>query len=287
MVTPRVDAPISWTDPVNWLHPANRELRGWWMAAPGTTGGKSIVDLCQISWGTWSSASTETPSWYGTNRPGGFASVNFAATGTTAATAEYFTCGSNPRLELQSNTFMAWVKPSAISTRRMLAGRSNNISSEGYEWSVQSSGQIAWAYYDGSVRGWFDSSASAVTVGVWKHIAIVARVPDGAVDFYVNGLPFSTASTGVTSPIVNSRLAVFDIGHASANAGFTGELDDIRVHNYPMRADEVRNCYELSCRGWPGALNRIPLPRYAPQGGAGFVGFARRSTRYWPASSHF
>ena len=42
---------IDWICPVNWSHPLNRGLAGWWMGVPGATGGPIMHDLTRRNHG--------------------------------------------------------------------------------------------------------------------------------------------------------------------------------------------------------------------------------------------
>ena len=100
-------------------------------------------------------------------------------------------------------------------------------------------------YYRGSSRklDFYYSSAdhlsnTAITENQWHHIAEVNN--GGAVTFYVDGVADGTATGGV-------GLTPDNIGHDPASQSFKGNIDDVRVYNRALTADEVKALY----RGHP------------------------------------
>jgi len=84
---------------------------------------------------------------------------------------------------------------------------------------------------------------NALQRGSWQHI-VVAMDDTGLVRLYINGFPFAAGST--TIPAVVNRTSNY-IGRANppaaADPRFKGMMDDLRVYNYAISADEVADLY--------------------------------------------
>ncbi len=84
---------------------------------------------------------------------------------------------------------------------------------------------------------------NALQRGVWQHL-VVTLDETGQVTLYRDGLPFATGRT--TMPAVVTRTSNY-IGRinppAEGDALFKGMMDDLRVYNYAISADDVANLY--------------------------------------------
>ncbi len=97
---------------------------------------------------------------------------------------------------------------------------------------------------------------NAIQLGLWQHL-VVTMDDTGQVKLYRNGLQFATGVT--TMPAVVNRTSNF-IGRinppAAADALFKGMMDDLRVYNYAISADDVADQYSAVagsfCRTRPG-----------------------------------
>jgi len=84
------------------------------------------------------------------------------------------------------------------------------------------------------------SSSTAVSTNQWSHV--VGVYDNSKLMVYVNGLlTGSDASTG--TPTTNAYT--LDIGSISGNWGFTGTIDEVRIYNRALSAEEILRLYNL------------------------------------------
>lgn len=68
---------VDLSNPINWDHPLNRGLVGWWLALPQWSGGTKWYDLCGKYDGTLMSG----PSWSRRSTPDGTEGLSFSSAG--------------------------------------------------------------------------------------------------------------------------------------------------------------------------------------------------------------
>jgi hypothetical protein len=104
------------------------------------------------------------------------------------------------------------------------------------------SSNVQARFYDGSTLTSATYTGSYVGAG-WHHFAAVFDDDNNVMTLYIDGASAATLST--TSSISYSGLGSnTQIGHNAQNLSgynFTGQVDDVRVYNYALSADEVRN----------------------------------------------
>lgn len=142
----------------------------------------------------------------------------------------------------QEATFTVWVKRNLhtpLSQENTGSWSFNNQAwGSHYVWT---NGQI----YDGS----FKYERTDVGAGIvsdrtqWHHIAITRKSGENGWKFYQNGIEIASASGGTWQ--MNTSIK---IGQSSTSPGypdfyFTGLLDDIRIYNRALSAQEVRELY--------------------------------------------
>ncbi len=122
-------------------------------------------------------------------------------------------------------TLAVWVRPRSTS-----AGVHNVIRSQGYGWSLVRMGD-EWQVYDG--RDSAETNAP-VDVGQWQHLAAVFD-PQAGLTLYKNGV----AVNGTPVPIYHTD----DVSSLTLGGGFDGALDDARVFNRQLTAEDVDTLY--------------------------------------------
>ena len=128
-------------------------------------------------------------------------------------------------------TLAAWVNPTSYSGDCVIIG--------GCYLTVNSSGKLSAYCYGKSPAGYHNGSTTIPT-NAWTHIAVVW---DGSYCIgYVNGnQDFKVASTGSANSSNHDKK---DIGMENGNSRvFNGLIDDARVYNTALNADEIRDLY--------------------------------------------
>ena len=161
---------------------------------------------------------------------------------------DYVDCGSSATLKpTQDITIEMWVKPSSTQNTYadILGGHQNN---QGYV--VQqyvNTNQYCFAYNNDGTRtgwqGWQGSISTQLTADVWQHF--VVQKEGSTIRHYLNGT--LSASGSVSGDIYYSATEPFYIGIGwllTSGRYFTGDIDEVRIYNHALTADEVASAAE-------------------------------------------
>ncbi len=140
-------------------------------------------------------------------------------------------CGEAPQLALtQALSISLWVNPADLTGDRAFAGRS------------AASGGYAFKSLDNHLRFTtpgimdHDGNNSILQFDTWQHVA-VTFVPGQAAGcvFYVNGIATDT----LNSSNLTAGAGPFEIGHNHWNQWCIGMIDEVRVYDRVLSAEEV------------------------------------------------
>jgi hypothetical protein len=136
-------------------------------------------------------------------------------------------------------TFAAWIKMSAYPSARMgiIADRQG---STGVGFDLSGSGDLCG---QGKLEIWEGNSGNTcgiatLALNTWYHVTAVLN--GTARTIYVNGVLDSNTSGAWTWP---GGTAFIGSGNNSANYFFSGSLDDVRIYNRALSANEVKQLY--------------------------------------------
>lgn len=154
----------------------------------------------------------------------------------------------NSTLDLTSVTLSAWV----YKTARAGCGGRDSIISKGdqgaglhnYELLIAddcSIESLSFRYYNGGWAGTGDSTS--LSLNRWYHL--VASYNDSAdrIDFYIDGVLRSSATTTLSLLTNNQSLSIG--ARDSINNRFHGKIDDVRIYNRALSADEIHQLYVM------------------------------------------
>ena len=151
-----------------------------------------------------------------------------------ASTYKYVTAnGPNKNTGLSLG---AWIFP-----RQYPAERSTIILGNQYYLSLYTDGSLQSYWYGTSPEGYHATSAGKIPLNQWSHV--FATWDGSKIKLYVNGVLETTVDvTGLgNNPAANS----FRIGAESSGRQFYGKIDEARVYNRAISADEVKQLYNL------------------------------------------
>ncbi len=96
---------------------------------------------------------------------------------------------------------------------------------------------------------------NALQRGEWLHF-VVALDDTGQAKLYRNGLLFAGGATSIPAVVSRTSNLIGRINPPSTDALFKGMMDDLRVYNYAISADDAANLYSAVagpyCRTRPG-----------------------------------
>ncbi len=179
---------------------------------------------------------TGTPSWVTGKVDSYAASFN----GST-----YGAVPDNPSLDMtDAITISAWVKPTTDATQYLIKkGTRSALPASGYELALATSGGSTGAFFfriNDNTTCRVDSTVKySPLFGTWVHVA--ATYDQAYLHIYVNGILVDDAPTPCTAAIVVDNTKSLTIAAQSdGSSRFTGDLDDARVYNRALSADEIR-----------------------------------------------
>jgi hypothetical protein len=167
-----------------------------------------------------------------------------------------------------SITFSAWIYIRTLdSTFRYICGVQNSGLDGGRMLRINSSNQMQFEIIGSSIK---DVNGVTLTTNKWIHIVGIKNDSESSAYLYQDGNQVGSVSlTGVTYSAVLSNFKIAARPDANSNY-FNGQLDDIRIYNRALTAQEVRALY-LGGRGYgfrPQRNNRytfgaLPLRRFS------------------------
>ncbi len=139
-----------------------------------------------------------------------------------------------------SASFSTWVKwGSAIGTDDdSFIDKTQSGDSPNYRLYLVNSGGEAgkFGFWNGTTS---INSTSTVSRGAWRLLTLV--IDSGTASFYIDGALDKTASIGLGS--VNNGPLLIGTDPQTVLRHFNGYLDDVRIYNRPLSADEVASLY--------------------------------------------
>ncbi len=155
----------------------------------------------------------------------------------SSASSQYALIGNVSALKNSVFTYSAWVNPASISNSMTVF--SSGANSTPRIRLDSTSGTISLIDTNVVVMG---TSSQSVSANVWTHLAI-SYDASGSYAFYLNG---ETAGSGTNSQSFSFGSAAFEIGRngAANNEYFNGQIDDVRIYNRVLSADEILNLYQ-------------------------------------------
>ena len=150
---------------------------------------------------------------------------------------DYVDMGSQPNLRFNNGNFTiaGWVKPDVITGTNTLTANYVDTN-KGYFFGIYNS---KLGYYSNAWK----SANTTLSSGIWYHTAITID-SSGNYIMYLNGV--SDGSGASNLPVTGEDT--FKIGAYGLNGGlgrFNGLIDDIRVYNRILSAEEIQRLYDL------------------------------------------
>ena len=146
-------------------------------------------------------------------------------------------------------TISAWFKTATGQLIEIIEKKSTN---DLYRLMMQTDGSLYFELNDGTNQLVVNPTASLVN-GIW-HQAILTYDGANLLTAYVDGVNIGTDNSPALSGVVTAG-GNLNIG-SGANGNFNGSIDDVRIYNYALSAQEVSNLYNASKQSYVGATVR-------------------------------
>jgi hypothetical protein len=188
--------------------------------------------------------------------------LNFNGTNT------YVDVGDKDNLDFgatTSFTIAAWIKAiqtpqgGAIVLKRRVGGEGTFY--EGYKF-VLSNNKLYLGMQDNSGNRKDIFGNTVVADNQWHHIAAVRDVSSDKLYLYLDGEPDATPVTDNTTGTLATSQSFWIGRQPYYNSYFNGGIDDVRIYNQALSAEEVRQLYFWEARNLVGleitGLNEVP-----------------------------
>lgn len=249
------DALVDLADPVNRHHPLNHGRVAWWLTLSEVAGGTIWYDLLGLYHGTLIGHTTVgTTGWRGTTRPGGRGELLGDGTATRTEVP------GAAALDIETFTIACWFRTTSASPMILL--EKWDLTTARYPYSLRlSTGVLSLLIYDGSLNPSV-GGGPALNDGVWHHGA-ATRSKSGAMLLYIDGVRVASSSDTAADTTNDNRLGIGDRA-GTVTIPFAGSIDDVSIWSRILPDAVVAELYRLSRVGYPGLLNRLALPSFAP-----------------------
>ncbi len=150
-------------------------------------------------------------------------------------------------------TVCAWVKPAAdvnannfkgLVDKRNTSGASESAGSREWQLGYSSGSGFQWTSYDGTnVVLNILPGGIFPTVGKWFHVCAVQNGNGNTGYLYVNGAQIGSAVQTGTTANTTSRIQIGARTGSSDSRWLAGAVDDVRIYNRALSAQEVAQLY--------------------------------------------
>lgn len=171
--------------------------------------------------------------------------LTFNATNTYGSVADNAVMRSNSGNNI---TLAGWISPSGSGTQRTIVakGRTAGSNNANYVLRCHQLGDVLNFYFQsgGSLKE-FRSTNAVCDTTTWKHVAVTYQFGSASsAQLYVNGLAvpgsWVTGTGNETPDSSTDPLFIGAINDGSLTHVFNGQLDDVRVYNRILTAEEVK-----------------------------------------------
>jgi hypothetical protein len=156
---------------------------------------------------------------------------------------DYVNCGNDNSLAITNNlTIAAWVKRTGAGSSNEIIVSKYNGGQHSYRLFFHSTDVVRWwLSKDGGTnnRAYLDSTIT-ITDTNWHFIA--ATFESGTLKIYIDGVDKTGSGEGNISSIFESTEPLF-IGQENSSSYFNGLIDDVRIYDRALSAEEVMAIY--------------------------------------------
>lgn len=154
-------------------------------------------------------------------------------------TDDNVTISDNALFDFTTNmTISAWVyMPSLIDSEQHIVSNNNNGANTGYAlmYRDNANGFVFRAYSSGGANN--ASCARTYLTNTWYHV--VGTYDGSNQRIYINGALCNTLSNTNSIPASSENMRIGN-DNTLGSSYFTGQIDDVRLYNYPLSAAQVR-----------------------------------------------
>jgi hypothetical protein len=184
------------------------------------------------------------------------ASGKYNYAGTFDGTGDYFDASDNAKLDITADfTLSAWINltTAAIGNQFIITKRSGTGGGGGYDIAIGNSSEVFCQTDNGTT-----TTSSSTPTGVistssgWQHVTAVRSGTSCRI--YIDGVD-RTTTAGTHTTLTANANAVRVGGNLNNSEYWNGQIDDARIYNYAMTAQQVKTLMNESAALRYGANN--------------------------------
>ncbi|MEM1951544.1 MAG: phospholipase D-like domain-containing protein, partial [Candidatus Nitrosocaldus sp.] len=159
--------------------------------------------------------------------------------------SDFFNIVDEPSLRLQQFSISAWFRTSSTFTNHAMI-----VNKGGFDTSTSRLNYGLWITTNGTLRGGFEesdgtnrfvTSPNTYNDGQW-HYAVVTY--DGStLRLYVDGQQVSSLNTNGAAPATDTMPLTIGKNSSTNSRYFIGDIDEVRIYNRALTAQEVNDAY--------------------------------------------
>jgi len=155
---------------------------------------------------------------------------------------DYVNCGTDSSLRFTSEPFTlsAWIYSTSTSSGAEIIA--NDDVSNGYGFLTIAGGTLRF-----TTRGTTDvytDSSTTIPTNTWAHVVAIYTGSNGERKIYINGV--EDASESITGSITAADDPLFIGQRADSSNYFQGKIDEVKVYNYALTAEQIKIDYNNS-----------------------------------------
>lgn len=159
----------------------------------------------------------------------------------TQASRQYISVPDSPSLSITgSMTIAAWVKSTDTTLQQGIVEKWDEPNATGgYMFRLDANENLSFSICNGTGANGVSTAPRAIPLNTWAHVAgVYANAgASGTITNYVNGVADPSVGTGIAPPTDGSN--VLQIGDDHGSNAFSGNLDEVRIYNKALTANEV------------------------------------------------
>ncbi len=199
-----------------------------------------VTEMLVASYGFEENTGTTFADTSGQGNNGSFgAGVTWTASGKYGKALHYdgtggATIADSSSLDVSTGfTLEAWAKPTSLTGDTVLIVKNPNSTYHLFASLTDSCGtDMPAGGHDGHVA----CRAAQLTTGVWNHVAVTYSATTGLVSLYIDGMLVGTTATSGNVP---ASAGTLQIGTSGFSENFIGDIDEVRVYNYPRSVEQI------------------------------------------------
>ena len=204
-----------------------------------------------------------------TGTPTGTTIVNNCARGRCRqfnGSSDYVNIGNVSALKVTGAlTITAWVKYSNLTgAAEVIASKYDALSNQrGYLLSVDTSGKLTFNIQ--ASLSLFDATSVVTSTSAWNngnwHNVVGVYLPSAQLRIYVDGVLASGDAATIPASIANPTALFFigAINQSTASQFFSGNIDDVRVYNRVLSAQEIKDLYSAGIKLGTGKIGQARM----------------------------